>query len=147
MSEIPTEEIIITNQLPTKATFAVSAERREQVYIPASIGHACEMTIGKSYQAVLVPNGHENADKTPWMAVRVVGCEDEPKATQRAAEAFSDVSEALAEAEYPLTTEETGLMRHRLERAWRAGKVVKVEARRNPQDEPKVLWTLDLELV
>lgn len=147
MSELQTEEVIITNQLSTKATFGVSTERREQVYIPAAIARACEMEVGKSYSAVLAPNYHKSAGSTPWLAVRVVGAMKGSGANERATEAFSDVSEALADAEYSLTTEETGLLRHRLERAWQAGKVVKVEARQNPDDEPKVLWTLDMDLV
>lgn len=143
MNDMPTEPILVTNQLQSKAGFAVKQNTIEQVYIPASIGLACDIEIGRVYEAVLAPNHHDKSDSTPWMAIRIVTGDTAPKPV----EDFSDVSQALSEAEYPLSAEEAGVLRHRLERAWRAGKVVKVEARQSPQDEPKVLWTLDMELV
>jgi len=147
MTDVQTHEIVITNQLPTKATFGIVSDKREQCYIPASIAHAVEMQVGGTYHGVIVPNTHESADRTPWLAVRIEGSQEGSDPTQRGADEFSDVFEALKGVEFPVTPEEIGVLRHRLERAWRKGKIIKVEARHSPDEEPRVLFAPDWDTI
>lgn len=144
MNDMPTEKILVINQLETKATFAIKQDTQEQVYIPASIAKACEMEVGRIYDAVIAPNYHDRADATPFMAIRIVT--DEVK-VETPDDDFTDVTEALAGLEFPATADEVGILRNRLERAWRKGKVIKVEARQSPHEQSHVQWALDWSVV
>ena len=148
MTQVATDTIIITNQLDTKASFGVRVDDGEQVYIPASVSIAAKVEVGEELEAALVPNSHPSQDKTPFMAVRIVR-DGEPivNVPKPRVDDFSDIDEALKDIEFPATAEEAGVMRHRLERAWRAGHIIKVEARQNPSDEPRVMWANDWKIV
>ena len=143
-----TETIFVTNAIGSGSTFAVTAgDQPSQVYIPASIAIACELKIGGSYTATLVPNAHENANKTPWLCVRIDGSQEAPDPTQRLSQSVSEVVEQLAEYEWPIDGYSAGLSKDDLNAAWEAGRIVKVEARQSPQHEPFILWTDDMEKV
>jgi len=143
-----TETIFITNAIGTGSTFAVTAgDQPSQVYIPASIAIACELKIGGSYTATLVPNAHEKAGKTPWLCVRIEDTQEVPDPTHGDTQGFSDVFEALAPMEFPVPADEAGIPRERLEHAWLHGQVIKVEARQRPDVEPRVLWASSWEVV
>ena len=140
-----TETIFVTNAIGTGSTFAVTAgDQPSQVYIPASIAIACELKIGGSYSATLVPNAHENAGKTPWLCVRIEDTQEVPDPTQRPAQSVSDVVERLAEYDCPVDAYEIGCSEADLEAAWQQSKIVKVEARESPHHDVCVLWAADL---
>ena len=143
-----TETIFVTNAIGTGSTFAVTAGNQpSQVYIPASIAIACELKIGGSYTATLVPNAHENANKTPWLCVRIEDTQEVADPTQRRAQSVSEVVEQLAEYEWPIDGYSAGLSKDDLNAAWEAGEIVKVEARQGPDGVLQVLWTDDMEKV
>ena len=143
-----TETIFVTNAIGTGSTFAVTAgDQPSQVYIPASIAIACELKIGGSYTATLVPNAHENANKTPWLCVRIEDTQEVADPTQRRAQSVSEVVEQLAEYEWPIDGYSAGLSKDDLNAAWEAGEIVKVEARQGPDGVLQVLWTNDMEKV
>ena len=143
-----TETIFVTNAIGTGSTFAVTAgDQPSQVYIPASIAIACELKIGGSYTATLVPNAHENANKTPWLCVRIEDAQEVADPTQRGAQSVSEVVEQLAEYEWPVDGYSAGLSKDDLNAAWEAGRIVKVEARQGPDGVLHVLWTNDMEKV
>ena len=143
-----TETIFVTNAIGTGSTFAVTAgDQPSQVYIPASIAIACELKIGGSYTATLVPNAHENANKTPWLCVRIEDTQEVADPTQRRAQSVSEVVEQLAEYEWPIDGYSAGLSKDDLNAAWEAGEIVKVEARQGPDGVLQVLWTDDMEKV
>ena len=143
-----TETIFVTNAIGTGSTFAVTAgDQPSQVYIPASIAIACELKIGGSYTATLVPNAHENANKTPWLCVRIEDTQEVPDPTQRPAQSVSEVVERLAEYEWPIDRYSAGLSKDDLHAAWEAGQIIKVEARQGPDGVLQVLWTDDMEKV
>jgi len=143
-----TETIFVTNAIGTGSTFAVTAgDQPSQVYIPASIAIACELKIGGSYTATLVPNAHENSNKTPWLCVRIDDTQEAPDPTQRRAQSVSEVVDRLAEYEWPIDGYSAGLSKDDLNAAWEAGEIVKVEARQGPDGVLQVLWTDDMEKV
>lgn len=144
MNDMPTEEILVVNQLETKASFAIKQDTKEQVYIPASIAKACELEVGRVYNAVIAPNYHDRSDVTPFMAIRIAT--DEVKSAHEEDD-FSDVFEALRGLEFPATADEIGILRNRLERAWRKGQIIKVEARGKPDVEPRVMWAAEWSIV
>jgi len=143
-----TETIFVTNAIGTGSTFAVTAgDQPSQVYIPASIAIACDLKIGGSYTATLVPNAHENANKTPWLCVRIEDAQEVPDPTQRRAQSVSEVVDRLAEYEWPVDRYVAGLSKDDLNAAWEAGEIVKVEARQGPGGVLQVLWTNEMEKV
>ena len=143
-----TETIFVTNAIGTGSTFAVTAgDQPSQVYIPASIAIACELKIGGSYTATLVPNAHENSNKTPWLCVRIEDAQEVADPTQRRAQSVSEVVERLDEYEWPVERHVAGLSKDDLNAAWEAGEIVKVEARQGPDGVLHVLWTNDMEKV
>ena len=143
-----TETIFVTNAIGTGSTFAVTAgDQPSQVYIPASIAIACELKIGGSYTATLVPNAHENSNKTPWLCVRIEDTQEVPDPTQRRAQSVTEVVGRLAEYDAPIFTDEADCSEDDLNAAWEAGRIVKVEARQSPQHEPFILWTDHMEKV
>lgn len=136
-----TKTITVTNQLPSGSTFAVTGGAEpQQVYIPASVAKACGLNVGKSYAAQIVPNAHETADKTPWLAIRVDALQDEPEPDH------IDVQVAFAEHEYPMSADDLGLSDAACIAAWRAGYIVKVTVQ-TCGDTPDVMWTDDKEKV
>ena len=143
-----TKTIFVTNAIGTGSTFAVTAgDQPSQVYIPASIAIACELKIGGSYTATLVPNAHENANKTPWLCVRIEDTQEAPNPTQRLAHSVTEVVGRLAEHDAPIFTDEADCSEDDLNAAWEAGRIVKVEARQGPDGVLHVLWTDDMEKV
>jgi len=139
------EVIYITNSIESGSTFAVTADDEpSQVYVPASIAKACELEVGLAYSAVLVPNLHTNAEKTPWLCVSIRGRENALDPTPAPAQSVSDVVERLAEYDCPVDAYEIGCSEADLEAAWQQSKIVKVEARQGPDGVLHVLWAADL---
>lgn len=147
MDNIPVKQIYITNQLETKSSFGVLASSLEQVYIPASIGHAANLQVGESYDAAIIPNTHPQSKSTPWMAVRVTERGKGVSGGDIPEDDFADVCEALSAFEYPVEAQNSGVDVGRLDKAWRQGRIVRVEARQSPHSEPRILWAADMELV
>lgn len=144
MSEDLMRQILVSNQMETFTSFGLSVDTGEQVYIPAAVAKACELKVGKVYKALLVPNRHEQADTTPWMCAQVDVSASAGDALQDDLQAVRD---ALSEFEMPVTTEESEQPRHLLERAWREGVIVRVEAKQSPIAEPRILWAADMDCV
>lgn len=68
-------KIVITNQLQTMSSFAVRMDGVDgAVFIPARIAEEHGLSVGDSIEAMLVPNSTQ-ADRTPWLAVRVDAAE------------------------------------------------------------------------
>jgi hypothetical protein len=63
-----TQEIIITNRLPTGTTFAVRASDSTGVFVPGKVADACALRAGERVMATLVPNS-SRPERTPWVAV------------------------------------------------------------------------------
>jgi hypothetical protein len=67
------ETILITNHHPDGFAFALN-EAGEQIFIPPYAIDGTELQRGKRYQAVLIENHKEHQrERTPWMAVSVLG--------------------------------------------------------------------------
>ena len=74
------ETILITNHHPDGFAFALN-EAGEQVFIPPYAIDGAELQRGKRYQAVLIENHKEHQrERTPWMAVSVIGDTPAPAA-------------------------------------------------------------------
>jgi hypothetical protein len=72
------QEILITNHHPDGFAFALN-EAGEQIFIPPYAIDGAELQRGKRYQAVLIENHKEHQrERTPWMAVTVLGDTPEP---------------------------------------------------------------------
>ena len=137
-----TKQIIITNSLPSKATFAITAEAPpQQIYIPSSVGSVVDLEVGKTYEATLIPNNHDKNASTPWLAIRV-----EPPFEP--GDTFQDVLDVLDEWEHPVFADEIapGAM-DRLQAAWGQGLIVKVTAQKGPSGKSHTLWTDEIEKV
>ena len=130
--------IIITNSLPSKATFAITAEAPpQQIYIPSSVGSVVDLEIGKTYDATLIPNNHDKNASTPWLAIRV-----EPPCEP--GDTFQDVLDELAGFGYPAFTDEIEIAEYRLQAAWGQGLIIKVTAQQGPGGKTHTLWTDEL---
>src|SRR6056297_2788755 len=140
MTDIPTETIYITNQLETMSSFGVIADSLEQVYIPASVSKAAEVKVGGTYEAAVIPNNHPQSNATPWMAVRVTQAGEDASEAMMQEDYFDDVIGALSEHDCPMEPGAIGIDLPRLEKAWRKGKIVRVEAKQSPHAEPVILW-------
>ena len=67
------ETILIINSHPDGFAFALN-EANEQIFIPPYAIDGTELQRGKRYQAVLIENPSElQRERTPWMAVSVIG--------------------------------------------------------------------------
>jgi hypothetical protein len=74
------QEILITNSHPDGFAFALN-EAGEQIFIPPYAIDGTELQRGKRYQAVLIENHKEHQrERTPWMAVSVLGDTPAPAA-------------------------------------------------------------------
>jgi predicted HTH transcriptional regulator len=74
------ETILITNYHPDVFAFALN-ETGEQVFIPPYATEGTDLQRGKRYQAVLIENHKEHQrERTPWMAVSVLGDTPAPAA-------------------------------------------------------------------
>lgn len=74
------QEILITNYHPNGFAFALN-ETGEQIFIPPYAIDGTELQRGKRYQAVLIENHKEHQrERTPWMAVSVLGDTPSPAA-------------------------------------------------------------------
>ena len=147
MTDIPTETIYITNQLETMSSFGVIADSLEQVYIPASVSKAAEVKVGGTYEAAVIPNNHPQSGATPWMAVRVTQAGEDVSAVVAQEDDFADVTEALSEYDCPIEAQHLTISPGRIEKAWRKGKIVRVEAKQSPYAEPVILWAHSMEVV
>jgi hypothetical protein len=86
------QEILITNSHPDGFAFALN-EAGEQIFIPPYAIDGTELQRGKRYQAVLIENHKEHQrERTPWMAVSVLGDTPAPAAEPEPAE-MESVSE------------------------------------------------------
>ena len=74
------QEILITNHHPDGFAFALN-EAGEQIFIPPYAIEGTELQRGKRYQAVLIENHKEQQrERTPWMAVSILGDTPAPAA-------------------------------------------------------------------
>lgn len=65
------QTILITNQLATGSSFALTTDTMENVFVPSKVTAERPVRPGQKVQAIVVPNmthGH----KTPWVAVAIV---------------------------------------------------------------------------
>ena len=74
------QTILITNYHPDGFAFALT-EANEEIFIPPYAIDGTELQRGKRYQAVLIENHKKHQrERTPWMAVSVLGDTPEPVA-------------------------------------------------------------------
>ena len=74
------QEILITNYHPDGFAFALTAAG-EEIFIPPYAIDGAEIQRGKRYQAVLIENHKkQQRERTPWMAVSVLGDTPAPAA-------------------------------------------------------------------
>ena len=133
--------IIITNSLPSKATFAITSEAPpQQIYIPSSVGSVVDLEVGKTYEATLIPNNHDKNASTPWLAIRI-----EPPCEP--GDTFQDVLDALGEWEHPVFADEIVSSEDRLQAAWGQGLIVQITAQKGPGAKTYTLWTDEIEKV
>ena len=86
------QEILITNYHPVGFAFALTAAG-EEIFIPPYAIDGTELQRVKRYQAVLIENHKkQQRDRTPWMAVSVLGDTPTPSAEPAPAE-MESVSE------------------------------------------------------
>ena len=142
MNQAPKKQIVIANQLSSKASFGVTMETKEQVYVPANISRICNLEVGMIYSAILVPNNHEAGGKIPWLAVRIDPDEAEPSA-----EDLESAKQELLNIEYPVTSDQVSASVVALQEAWRQGMIVKMEARESPDSPVHVFWAATLDHV
>ncbi len=147
MTDLPTATIYITNQLETMSSFGVITDSLEQVYIPASVSKAAAVEVGGTYEAQVIPNNHPQSGATPWMATKVTQAGDDLSAVMAQEDDFADVLDALGEHECPMEPGAIGISAPRLEKAWRKGKIVRVEAKQSPHAEAVVMWAHSMEVV
>lgn len=102
------ETILITNHHPDGFAFALN-EAGEQIFIPPYAIDGAELQRGKHYQAVLIENHKEHQrERTPWMAVSVIGDTPAPAAEPEPVKGPFETSmtaEELDEAVYDLICE------------------------------------------
>lgn len=102
------ETILITNYHPDGFAFALN-EAGEQIFIPPYAIDGAELQRGKHYQAVLIENHKEHQrERTPWMAVSVIGDTPAPAAEPEPVKGPFETSmtaEELDEAVYDLICE------------------------------------------
>lgn len=142
MNQAPKQAIVVANQLPSKASFAVTIDSKEQVYIPASISRICNLEVGIIYNAILVPNNHESGGKIPWLAVRVDLEDTEQEPTDEDVQRARD---ELLGIEYPVTSDQVNASIRALQEAWRRGMIVKLEAKEAPDAPVHVFWAATLD--
>ncbi len=144
MNQAPKQEIVVSNQLPSKASFGVTMDTKEQVYIPAKVGKACNLEVGMIYDAILVPNNHESDGKIPFLVVRIDlnGGDSEPTAQD-----LERAQEALLEIEYPVTADQIDVPVQTLQAAWKRGMIVRLEAKESPDHPVHVFWAATLDHV
>ena len=103
------QEILITNHHPDGFAFALN-EAGEQIFIPPYAIDGTELQRGKRYQAVLIENHKEHQrERTPWMAVSVIGDTPAPAPTPAA-----EPEPAEGPYETPLTAQELDEAVHEL---------------------------------
>lgn len=91
------QEILIINHHPDGFAFALN-EAGEQIFIPPYAIDGMSLERGKRYQGVLVQNHNpEQRERTPWMAVSVIGDTPAPAA---------ELDPVEGPYETPLTTQE-----------------------------------------
>lgn len=144
MNQAPKQEIVVSNQLPSKASFGVVMDTKEQVYIPANIGKACNLEVGMIYSAILVPNNHDLSSKTPWLAVKIDMGRGSSEPT---AQDLERAQEALLEIEYPVTADQIDVPVQTLQAAWKRGMIVRLEAKESPDHPVHVFWAATLDHV
>jgi hypothetical protein len=93
------ETILITNHHPDGFAFALN-EAGEQIFIPPYAIDGTELQRGKRYQAVLIENHKEHQrERTPWMAVSVLGDTPEPAAEPAPAPAPVEIAVPIVHIE------------------------------------------------
>jgi len=137
MDNLPTETIYITGKLPTWTSFGMTSNH-EAVYVPSNVAKAVQIEVGGAYEASLAPNSPDKAERVPWMVVHITPPDEDD---------FADVTEALSEYECPIEAQHLSVSPGRIEKAWRKGKIVRVEARQSPHAEPVILWAHSMEVL
>jgi hypothetical protein len=93
------ETILITNHHPDGYGFALN-EAGEQIFIPPYATEGTELQRGKRYQAVLIENHKEQQrERTPWMAVSVLGDTPTPAAEPEPAPAPVEIAVPIVHIE------------------------------------------------
>lgn len=135
--------VIVTNMIASKAAFAVREDTGEQVYIPASVSRAVELSVIDVVLAKIVPNRDHHGQingQVPWLAAIV----------SRSNEDFippEEVEDALDKFDYPVTAEEAGVPLMALQNAHHYGKAVKVVVIPNPKADKVIMWAKDVDRV
>tara|TARA_R110000772_G_scaffold31767_4_gene78108 strand:+ start:1130 stop:1648 length:519 start_codon:yes stop_codon:yes gene_type:complete len=163
-----TATITITNSLPTDTGFALRQDDGSlaQVFVPSHIMRGAGMSVGNTYDVVLIENSEHLRGTTPWRVTQMdvgpdVGQQPAPEKTAKAApvtpaSALIDdrIMEQLSGSLWMTTGELTTalgangtIVRDRLLAMFNRGEIVRadVHARPNLQRATMCLWAIDID--
>ena len=158
--------ITITNSLPTDTGFALRQDDGSfsQVFVPSHIMRGVGMTVGHTYDVVLIENTEALRETTPWRVSQMSvapdgGQKPAPEKTAPVSQSSGLIEdrivEQLSDSLYMTTGELTTVLGHggstlvrdRLLAMFSQGKVVRADvyARPNMQRATMCLWALDID--
>tara|TARA_R110000772_G_scaffold79860_1_gene170726 strand:+ start:1315 stop:1827 length:513 start_codon:yes stop_codon:yes gene_type:complete len=157
--------ITITNSLPTDTGFALRQDDGSfsQVFVPSHIMRGVGMSVGHTYDVVLIENSEALRATTPWRVSQMDvapagGQQPAPEKTAPASPSSALIDERILEQLnsqlYMTTSEMTGaldvggtIVRDRLLAMFNRGEIVRADvyARPNLQRATMCLWALDID--
>ena len=157
--------ITITNSLPTDTGFALRQDDGSfsQVFVPSHIMRGVGMSVGHTYDVVLIENSEALRATTPWRVIQmdvgpVEGQQPAPEKTAPAAPSSALIDdrifEQLSASLYMTTGEITTalgaggtIVRDRLMAMFNRNQIVRadVHARPNLQRATMCLWAIDID--
>lgn len=157
--------ITITNSLPTDTGFALRQDDKSfsQVFVPSHIMRGVGMSVGHTYDVVLIENTEALRATTPWRVIQmdvgpVGGQQPAPEKTAPAAPSSALIDdrifEQLSASLYMTTGEITTalgasgtIVRDRLMAMFNRNQIVRadVHARPNLQRATMCLWAIDID--